>query len=134
MHVELEAGEERDVEITFGGGYSVAGRVENATPGKMLLVQLRAKGGLGPEEYDPFDMAEASKAARYVRGVGMVRPDGTFTLRDVAPGEYILEVPPMPDNIMDMQAYSEMDRTPLYRATITVEEENRDLALPLAGR
>ena len=44
--------------------------------------------------------------------------------QDVEAGSYFLEVLKMPQDPMDMEAYNKMDRTPHYRARITVSSED----------
>ena len=91
------------------------------------MALLRVPGGMGPEDYDPLDMKAAIQAGKYQRGFAMIQTDGTFQMLDIDPGEYIIEIPRLPQNMMDMDAYSRMDRTPRYRATIQVTDKGADL-------
>ncbi len=129
--VEVGAGETTTLEIAFGTGQTVRGTVENHPGGAMRMVTLRRPGGPAPEEMDPLDMEAAVVSARYQIGMAMLGPDGEFAIADIEPGEYILEIPALPDDPTDLQAYQEMDRTPLHRETITVRESDVTLSIRL---
>ena len=64
------------------------------------------------------------EAAKYQAGIGFVLPDDTYRITDVTPGTYIMEMPVMPSDPSDLQAYAAMDRTPQYRAEITVADKD----------
>ena len=55
----------------------------------------------------------------------MVRPDGTYEIGDVELGRYVFEVIKLPKGPLTPSAVKKWDRTPAYRAEITVE--GRDL-------
>jgi len=120
--VVLQPGETVDVEIKFGGGIRVFGKVEGLEPNRMYMVVVRRPGGPGPEEYDPTDFKKGMEAARYQVAISLVKPDGGYEMDGIDPGEYILEVLALPQNMMDLEAYSKMDRTPPYRVTIQLED------------
>ena len=88
------------------------------------MITLRRPGGPAPEDLDPLDMEAAVVNARYQVGMAMLGPDGEFAIADIEPGEYILEVPALPEDPTDLGAYQEMDRTPHHRETITVRESD----------
>ena len=125
----IEPGETKEIEFILGTGLNVRGTISNFAPGIAQLVTLRRPGGPGPEDYDPLDMDAAIDAARYQCGVGMVQPTGKFAMRDIAPGEYILEIPALPSNMADIGAYSKMDRVPLYRGTVRLQEEDLEVTI-----
>lgn len=130
-NVDIGDGEIETVDFDFGHGFTVRGKITNFSPGAAMMATLRIPGGPGPEDYDPLDMQAAIAAGKFQRGVGMIQPDGTFMMSDIEPGEYILEVPRLPDNIMDMAAYSRMDRTPSHRSTIRIGEENKEVEIEI---
>ena len=126
--------EDEDVrlKVTFGEGFSLKGKVEGLPSGPMRMLTLRRAGGPAPEELDPTDLKTSMKAARFQVGMGMVAPDGSYEITDLAPGEYILEAPRMPANPADLEAYKKSDRTPWIRETIKIE--GRDVELDLKVR
>jgi len=129
--VQVVPGETVRADLEFGTGRTVSGVVEPVPPGAMRMVTLRRPGGPAPEELNPLDMTAQAQNSRYQVGLAMLGPDGKFSIEDIEPGEYILEVPAMPDDPTDMQAYAEMDRTPHHRSTIRVGESDLDLRVRL---
>jgi len=123
-HVTLGRSESAEVEVSFGDGFDVSGSLEGFEPGAAQMVTLRRPEGFGPEEYDPLEVGQAIEAGRHQVGFAMVLPGGKFRMRDIPPGEYLIEIPVLPDNVMDFTAYSKMDRTPWHRSRITVDDED----------
>lgn len=118
-------GEETVVhDIDFSGGVAVFGKISGLATGGMHMISLRRPGGPNPEDIDPVDVAGQIEAARYTAGMTMVGADGNFRIDGVEPGEYILEVPYVPSNPMDIEGQRSADRTPSYRKKIEVEGED----------
>ena len=115
----------------FGIGYRVYGTIKGLQPAPMRMVTLRRPGGPAPEDVNPTDMKAAVAANRYQGGMGFVTGEGSYEIADVAPGEYILEVPKMPKDPTDLEAYAKMDRTPYFRKEITVREEDLELDIEI---
>ena len=115
---------EEDVCLVFGKGSKIRGVIEGLPAGGMKFIQLRRPGGLGPEDVNPLDMEQGMAQAKFLAGMAMVQ--GTaYEIEDVEPGTYILEIPRIPDNPMDLGAYAKMaDRSPWYRTEITVESRD----------
>ncbi len=114
-----------ELEFVFGVGRKISGTVEGLPPAPFRVIQLRKPGGPLPEELDPLDMESQMKAANYHAGMGMVGSDGTYEIIDVEPGTYILEIPKMPEDPTDMEAYAKMeDRSPYYRKEITIKDSD----------
>ncbi len=111
------------LEIVYGLGFRIFGKVEGLAAGGMRMIQLRRPGGPAPEEIDPTDMKAGIEANKYLAGVAMISPENTYEIQDVEAGSYILEIPKMPADPTDIEAYSKMDRTPHYRTKITVEKD-----------
>ncbi len=133
--IELTGEGESEIEIVFGVGSSVRGSVRGLPKTiPMRLVTLRRPGGPGPEDVDPTDMKATMAAARFQAGTGFVAPDDTYVIPDVDPGEYILEVPRMPENPLDMKAMAKMDRTPYFRKTVKVGKTDLELDIVIGGR
>ncbi len=127
--VTVEGEEIQEVDFPFGTGLRVFG-ILNTPPGSrglMTMVTLRVAGGPGPEDLDLTDITAQFKAAEYQVGVSMVGKDGGYAILDVAPGEYILEVPAMPRDLTDIEGFNKMDRTPLFRRTIQVNKQDLEM-------
>lgn len=122
--VEAVSGTTTTLEIAFGTGATVSGTIDGLPDRPMNMITLRRPGGPAPEDLDPLDMTAGVEAARYQAGMAMVGPDGAFAMEDIEPGEYILEIPAMPDDPTDVEAYQTMDRTPVHRRTIQVGESD----------
>lgn len=116
----IQGSETVDIEVEYGTGSKVHGKVTGLPAGGMKMILLRRPGGPNPEDLDPLDMSAQMEASKYNAGIGMVTPAGTYTIADVEPGEYIMEIPRTPDNLADAAAYAEMDRTPYFRKTVSV--------------
>ena len=129
--VAIEGAETAAVEVAFGTGYKVRGIIRGLPPAPLRMVMLRRPGGPGPEEVDPLDPKASIAAGKYQAGVGMVAPDGKYEIEDIEPGEYILEVPRMPADPTDMQAYKTMNRKPHHRKEITVEKKDLEMDIEI---
>lgn len=119
--VTLEAGAEQVLDVTFGEGHRIHGKVTGLPPAPVRLIQLRRPGGPAPEDMNPLDPRSAMEASKYTDGVGMIRADGGYAIADIDPGTYILEIPGMPTDPTDLSFYETMDRRPHYRGEIVVE-------------
>lgn len=129
--VDVRAGEIHDVTIRYGTGHRIHGKVSGmpeATGGPRMVL-LRRPGGPAPEDQDPLGVESSVEAGKYQAGFGMIAPDSTWEIADVEPGEYILEIPRLPENPTDPGAYEGLDRTPLFRRDVTVRE--RDLKIDI---
>lgn len=129
--VKIDGENVEHVRVELGHGWRVYGTVEGMEEGEMTMVTVRRPGGLGPEDYDPMDPAAAMEAARFHVSMAFVGPTGTYEILDLEAGEYILEVPVSPKDPRDVKAYSKMDRTPRFRKTISVRNEDIELGLRL---
>ena len=124
--VAVEDGQTSGIEVEFGKGFKVFGKVKGLPAGPVRVLTLRRPGGPAPEDVAVTDVAASLEASAYQVGVGMVTQDDAYEIADIDPGAYILEAPRMPADPTDLEAYAQMeDRKPLYRAEITVED--RDL-------
>jgi hypothetical protein len=128
--VTVEGEEEVEIEVVYGVGRTVHGTITGLPPGPMRMVTLRRPGGPAPEDLNPLDTDASIEAAKYQAGMGMIRADGTYEITDLEPGTYILEIPKMPSNPTDLDAYAKMDRTPYDRREVTVKE-GEDLSLDI---
>ncbi|MFQ5655862.1 MAG: carboxypeptidase regulatory-like domain-containing protein, partial [Planctomycetota bacterium] len=124
-------GEIITLDVAYGVGSKIHGTLAGLPAGPMRMVTLRRPGGPAPEDLDPTDIQAQIKAARFQAGIAMVTPDGAYVIPDVEPGEYILEVPRMPADPTDLQAYKEMDRTPLFREEITVGDTDLEINIEI---
>ena len=131
--VTIQNGETTEVKVVFGVGVKISGTIDGLPKAPMRMVTLRRPGGPAAGEYSPMDMVNAAKAARFQAGIGFVRQDNTYEVADVAPGDYILEVPRLPADMTNPRAYEEMeDRTPYV--TVEVKVEDKDVELNLSAK
>lgn len=117
--VTIEGSEVHEVEVVFGGGFKVKGKVDGRALSNMQPVYLLRRDGTTSADLNPLDLDSQHILYRALVGFGMVS-NGEYVIEDVEPGEYVIEIPAMPENPMDMAGYAEMDRTPVYRREITV--------------
>ena len=80
------------------------------------MVMLRARGGVG--------MAALRMAMMANGGNNQVRPDGSFQLNNVPPGDYILDVQQRPQNVRNLQ---EINLAQLEFASIPVAVSGGDI-------
>jgi len=125
--VTIESGATTELEVVFGVGVKIRGKVEGLPPTPQRLVMLRRPGGPAPEELDPTDMSANIGAQKFQAGIAFIGPDDTYVLEDLEPGEYVLEIPKMPADPTDLEAYKSMDRTPHFRKKIEVRDKDVEL-------
>jgi hypothetical protein len=94
--VTLELGETVEVEIVFGKGFRIHGKVEGLEAGPARMLILVDKDAPATESLRTDDVAASIEFQRHQRGMGMVRADNTFEIADVEPGEYVLLVARQP--------------------------------------
>jgi hypothetical protein len=116
--VSVQDDQVTEFEMILGIGNKVHGKILGLPPSPMRMITLRRPGGPAPEDLDPIDIQSGIAASKYQAGIGMIGPDGEYEIVDLEPGEYILEIPRMPSDPTDMEAYKTMDRTPHYRKEI----------------
>lgn len=117
--VVVEGSELHEVEIVYGQGFKVSGKIEGRTMSAMQPVYILRRDGTSTKDINPMDLDSQHQLYRSLVGMCMVT-QGEFVIDDVPPGEYVIEVPAMPENPMDMAGYAEMDKTPVYRRDVTV--------------
>lgn len=117
--VVVEGSEVHDLEIVYGQGFKVTGKIEGRTFSAMQPIYLLKRDGTSSKDLNPLDLDSEHRFCRSLVGMCIVT-QGEYTIEDVPPGDYVLEVPAMPENPMDMSGYAEMDKTPVYRRNITV--------------
>ncbi|MCC6698513.1 MAG: carboxypeptidase regulatory-like domain-containing protein [Candidatus Hydrogenedentes bacterium] len=121
--IDITDGQIADVEIGGGGGASVGGTITGARGG-VTVVALRKLGGPSIESMNITDMNSVLETMRSLAGQTMVGEDGSFTLEDVTPGEYVLEVYSfdVDQQNLDPLTLMSMPRTPAHRQNVTVGE------------
>ena len=132
-NAEEEAVQVNGLEVAFGDGYKTSGTIEGLPPAPQRVITLRRPGGPAPEEINTTAMKASTEAQKkYQVGMSFIGSDNKYVIEDIDPGDYILEVPRMPRDPTDLEAYERMDRTPQFRKTVTVK--NRDLKLDIKIR
>jgi len=71
------------------------------------------------------------ESQRYMAGLGRIKSGDTYEMMDIEPGEYVLEIPRLPEDPTDLEAYSTMDRTPHFRKEIKVLDKDVELDIKI---
>jgi hypothetical protein len=127
--VRVEEGRATDLEIVFGVGAKVNGKVTGKLPQPMGMVVISRKDGPKSEEIDARDLKESIRASAYNVSMGMINPDGTFSVPDVPDGEFLLEVPRIPTDYAKYAQMTPEERKPYFRGPVKVEG-GRDVQFP----
>lgn len=123
-HVTLAGNEAVELDLDLHGGYMVSGKLTGMTHGSTASILVRRPGGPGLETLDPTEVEQQIDAARFLAGMTMLQGDGEYEIRGLEPGEYLLEVPFMPEDPFDLEAIRAQDRSPSYRATIEIRDKD----------
>ena len=136
MVVDIVDGQTTPLESAPHGDVTVNGTITGENLGNIVGVSLRRPGGLAPDEIDPLnlDMAQAIEAARNHVGQAVMNDDGTFSMPNIEPGKYILEVYSLniDFNNLDPAALMNVNRKPALRQDIeiTANQGGLNLVLP----
>ncbi|MBI2433527.1 MAG: carboxypeptidase regulatory-like domain-containing protein [Candidatus Hydrogenedentes bacterium] len=135
---EVRDGETTEVEFGTGpNAVQITGTVSGERK-KMTTISLRKPDSPDPAEIDPFDMAAQMALLEQMGGTAIVAEDGTFTLPNVEPGDYILEVHSLDfdmQNLGNLAELMESGQTPVLQQNITVvagESPELQLEIPAA--
>ncbi|MCI0651951.1 MAG: carboxypeptidase regulatory-like domain-containing protein, partial [Planctomycetes bacterium] len=132
--VTLSGAETVAAEFVYGAGHRIRGRVVGRAKDEQVFIVLRRPGGASPEDLDYTNMESMMEAQKFQAGIAVVKHDDTYDVADVEPGKYILEVPVMPEDPTDFEAYQKIDRTPRFRKEIEIDKEDLELDIELAPR
>jgi hypothetical protein len=136
--VTVVADQITEIDIATGLGVAVTGTVTGAAPDADVAVRIVPEGAAAPEDegLSPDDPM-AFLAFMDFASMAEVKEDGTFTLSDVNPGTYTLEVlvftPDLASTFTpDLESLQETMLKPVHTQTITVGNEPAtvDVALP----
>ncbi|MFN0056945.1 MAG: carboxypeptidase regulatory-like domain-containing protein [Planctomycetota bacterium] len=126
--VTLTGAEMLEMKIVYGVGRKVRGRINGLKLKPMQAIVLLRAGAPSTQELDYSNLAKAqTDMMKHSAGFGLLKPDGSFEIKDIEAGDYTLELPATPDNPMDIESYKTMDRTPLIRRTIKIGDTDLDL-------
>ncbi|MGE3163498.1 MAG: carboxypeptidase regulatory-like domain-containing protein [Planctomycetota bacterium] len=128
--LQVEGDGEIELNLDFKAGRTVFGNIRGVAGG-MRMVTIRRPGGPLPEEMNPMDMKAQVEFAKYTAGMTMVTEDGEYRVEGVEPGEYVLEVPFMPENPLAAEAQQGVDRTPFFRKEIRVGDADVEVDIEL---
>lgn len=126
-------------EVDFGpkeGTVTVRGTVHGKL-GKITTVSLKKIGAPEPSLADAFNMDAAMEALEFMGGNAMADANGAFSIDEVMPGDYVLEVHSVtidPTNL-DVDSMMEVNMKPAIRQNVTVPAGTGltlDLELPEA--
>ncbi len=119
--VRVEEGQQTEMRVVFGAGAKIQGKVTGAPPNVQTMITLRRPGGPSADELDPLDMESAIAATEFSAGLGIMQKDGTFTVADLADGEYIIEVHRADAVMASGGPTTPESRKPMYQHTVKVE-------------
>jgi len=131
--VDIADGETADIALGGSGGVEVTGAI-NGDLGTFTLVALRKPDGTPLEGMDLTNFANLLESFRSLGGQTIVGPDGSFTLDNVPPGEYTLEVYSMDldEANPDITALLNLPRSPAYKQPITIGAEQQPIQIDLS--
>jgi len=131
--VDVAEGQVADVEMgNATGGAPVSGTITGAT-GATTIVALRRPGGPSLENINVTNIGDLIEAMRFLEGQTIVNPDGTFSLDNVPPGDYVLEVYSVDvnQNRPDITGFMNAMRTPAHTEPITIGAQSTPLNINL---
>ncbi|MEM7234815.1 MAG: carboxypeptidase-like regulatory domain-containing protein, partial [Planctomycetota bacterium] len=128
--VAIEGSDEQELNIVFGEGYKIVGKVTGMPKTQATrIAMLRKPGGVDPNTVSPSDMKAQLELGKHRAGIGMMDADGNFEIPDIEPGEYVLDIPRYPADPTDLAAYETMDRTPLHQGKVVVKDRDVELKI-----
>ncbi|MCC6796446.1 MAG: carboxypeptidase regulatory-like domain-containing protein [Candidatus Hydrogenedentes bacterium] len=122
--------------ITLGGsGVKVTGALMNGDLGTLTLVALRKPDGTPLSGLDLTNFSNLLEAMRSLGSQTVVGPDGAFSLENVPPGSYTLEVYTMnfDQSNPDISALINLPRTPAYSHPIEIGPDTGPLQIDMAS-
>ncbi|MBN2309067.1 MAG: carboxypeptidase regulatory-like domain-containing protein [Candidatus Hydrogenedentes bacterium] len=132
--IDVAEGLTTDIDLGATQGVPVSGTLYAEHLDSLTMVLLRKPGGPDFQSISPENITQWIDAIRYLGGQTLVNPDGSFSLDNVAPGDYLLEVysvdlgsgPP------DIEALLNAGETPRLQQAVTVGDApiSLDIVLP----
>ncbi len=111
-------------------GVDVSGVVMGGEKGQLIAVTVRMPGGKLPEQVRPGNLEQAVEQARFLGGKAIAGPDGSYHIRNVRPGKYLLEVAVLdfdPASPAALEANANADRAPRVRQDLLVGESSMEV-------
>ncbi|MBM3289425.1 MAG: hypothetical protein FJY92_04670, partial [Candidatus Hydrogenedentes bacterium] len=123
--------------ITLGGheGVKVAGTIAGGDLGTFTLVALRKPGGPALADLDLTNFSNLLESMRSLGSQTLVGPDGAFSMENVPPGDYTLEVYTMnfDESNPDISALLNLPRTPAYSHPVDIGPDQPPLQIDLSS-
>ncbi len=122
--------------ISLGGtGVKVNGALMNGDLGTLTLVALRKPDGTPLSGLDLTNFANLLEAMRSLGSQTVVGPDGAFSLENVPPGSYTLEVYTMDfdQSNPDISALINLPRTPAYSHPLEIGPDTGPLQIDMSS-
>lgn len=131
--VDIAEGVAADINLGGSGGMSVNGTVTGENLGSFTVVALRTPGGPPLDSIDLMNFNNLIESFRSLGGQTVVGPDGTFSLENVEPGTYTLEVYSIhfDESNPDLNALLNMPRSPVYRDRIEIGADTGPLTIAI---
>lgn len=120
--VDINEGQATDISLGGTGGVKVSGTLSGGDLGTLTLVALRKPDGTSLSGMDLANFSNLLESMRSLGSQTMVGPDGSFSMDNVPPGNYTLEVYSMnfDESNHDINALLNLPRTPAYSKPIEI--------------
>jgi protocatechuate 3,4-dioxygenase beta subunit len=119
--VDVESDETYYLDFSPEEGAVTVSGVISGFRGTMTVVSLRREGGPAPEDVNQMDMASVVDQVRFAGGQAFASEDGSYVIRGVKPGEYILEI--VASSATDALAMASEAPLPRVREEVVVEAD-----------
>lgn len=131
--VDIAEGVAADINLGGSGGMSVNGTITGESLGSFTVVALRTPGGPPLDAIDLMNFNNLIESFRSLGGQTVVGPDGTFSLENVEPGTYTLEVYSInfDESNPDLNALLNMPRSPVFRDRIEIGADTGPLSIAI---
>lgn len=133
--VDIANGDPTNISLGGTGGVKVSGALMNGDLGTLTLVALRKPDGTPLSGLDLTNFSNLLEAMRSLGSQTVVGPDGAFSLENVPPGSYTLEVYTMDfdQSNPDISALVNLPRTPAYSHPIEIGPDTGPLQIDMSS-
>jgi hypothetical protein len=132
--VDITEGDAADISLGATGGVKVTGTLAGGDLGTLTLVALRKPDGTSLSGLDLTNFSNLLESLRSLGSQTMVGPDGAFSMENVPPGNYTLEVYTMnfDESNPDINALLNLPRTPAYSHPVEIGPEQQPLQIDMS--
>lgn len=132
--VDISDGEAADISLGGSGGVKVTGSIAGDDLGTLTLVALRRPDGTSLSNLDLTNLSNLFESLRSLGSQTVAGPDGSFSMENVPPGDYTLEVYTMnfDESNPDISALLNLPRTPAYSHPVQIGPNQQPLQIDLS--